>query len=308
MDNYEIDFSKQFQVGALKTKDIKLDGRFDRIIFCGIGGSAIPGEILSMLWISNFNCYINREFGLPHWVDERCLVICTSWSGNTEETVSSFEEARKRNLKIVVISKGGKLEQVAKEHDIPCIVLPDDTVPARFGIGYMLASILTLLSNSAIIDNNLLEAAKNGASGPDFSSRIGNKIPLIYSSYSWRYLARFWKVHFNENSKVHSFSNYLPEAAHNEISGFTQTNRDSYFPILLIDKNEHPADIKKLEKFATFLTNQNIDFQKVEILGSTRLEKILNNYNFAISVSVALAKLKNVEPFDTSTIEQFKKT
>jgi glucose/mannose-6-phosphate isomerase len=306
MNKFEIDFNRQFQDGANCAKGISVKSSSDRVIFCGMGGSAIPGEIISMLWLDGFNCYLNRDYGLPHWVDKHCLVVCTSWSGNTEETISSFNEAINRGLSVVAVADKGELLELAKKHGTPSVDLPSRPEPARFVVGQMLSTILTLLCNSAIIEYNLTNSTDFQPVSADFSSRIGGKIPLIYSSYQWRYLARFWKIHFNENCKIQAFSNFLPEAAHNEISGFAQ--KDLCFPIILIDPDEEKADIKKLEKFATFLKNQNIDHEVVRIVGENRLEKILKNYNYAVSVSVGLAKLKNIEPFDTSVIEEFKKS
>jgi glucose/mannose-6-phosphate isomerase len=285
-----------------------------------MGGSAIPGEIISMLWLNGFICYLNRGFGLPNWVNDKCLVICTSWSGNTEETISSFNEAIARGLPVVAIADKGELLDLAKKHGTPFVDLPARSEPARFVVGQMLSAILTLLFNSAIIDNTLPIISKktvigddpirnsSSSNGASFSSRIGDKIPLIYSSYQWRYLARFWKIHFNENCKIHAFSNFLPEAAHNEISGFTEKDKDKYFPIILMDEQEENADIKKLEKFAAFLKDQNIDHEIVRIEGKDRLDKILNSYNRAITVSVGLAETNGVEPFDTAVIEKFKRS
>jgi len=303
-----IDFSKQFAEGAEVAKNVKVAGSFDRVVFCGMGGSAIPGEIVSMLWLDGFNCYLNHGYGLPHWVDKKSLIICVSWSGNTEETISSYNEAVSRGLTVVAIADKGELLELAKKNGQLFIDLPADSAPARFVISRMLAAILTLLSDSAIIKYNLPIGTDFTPTGADFSSRISDKYPLVYSSYQWRYLARFWKIHFNENAKVHAFSNYFPEAAHNEISGFTSENKDRFFPIILIDNEEDELDKKKLLKFSTFLKNQNIDHEIVFIEGKNRLEKIIKNYNSAIVASIGLAKLRKVEPFDTAIIEQFKKS
>ena len=364
-----IDFAKQFEEGAKAAEDFKVSGHFERVILCGMGGSAIPGEMISMLWLPNFNCYLQRGFGLPFWAGAKSLVLCTSWSGNTQESIFSFKAAIENGIPVVAITKGGELAKLAQVHGTPLVILPNDSAPSRLGVGYMLAALLTLLNNSAIIDFKLPGGHSDSNSvapqlrwvprqelkpstghmepspvGPSFSSRIGNKFPLIYSSYQWRYLARFWKIHFNESSKVHSFSNYFPEAAHNEIAGFTAPvptlpwsltpsafgkvpprpfvpkgpsnlghgdgqlrHRDDYFPIILIDPDEDQADRAKLEKFVSFLKGQKIDHQVVEINGSSRLEKILNNYNLAISISFELAKSLGVDPLDAMTIDGFKK-
>lgn len=306
----KIDFLQQFADGKKAAGNIRIKGEFDRVIFCGLGGSAIPAEIISMLWLDNFNGYINRGYGLPHWVNEKYLVVCTSWSGNTDETISSFNAAVSGSISVIAITKGGKLAEIAKNKDMPCIIILDDSVAARFGIGYMFSALLTVLNNSAIIDNNQpaqIEEIAEGV-GRNISSKIIGKIPLIYSSYQWRYLARFWKIHFNENCKIHSFSNFFPEAAHNEISGFGSNGDLSYFPIILIDLEEDARDVEKLKKFAAFLKKQNISHEIVELSGENRFQKIFKNYNLAVSTSVELALSRGIEPFDTSVIEQFKKS
>lgn len=302
-----IDFKKQFEAGFRAAQGINVKGGFDRVVFCGMGGSAMPGEIISMMWINRLNCYINRSYGLPHWVDKKDLVICISWSGNTQETISSFKLATEKNLSVIAITRGGKLAELAENHHVPLIKLPDENLKARFATGYMLSALLTVLSNSAIIDYILPDSSIFEPPADSISSKIIGKTPLIYSSYQWRYLARFWKIHFNEDCKIHSFSNYLPEAAHNEIAGFNTTKKNSYFPIILTDPDDQPEEIGKLKKFASFLKNQEIDHEVINIQGNTRLAKILNNYNLAISTSLELAKAIGVDPLDTSIIEEFKK-
>jgi len=315
-----IDFAKQFKEVAEAAKDACVDGRFDRVIFCGMGGSAIPAEMITMLWLDKLNPYIQRGFGLPPWVNKNCLVICVSWSGDTEETISSFVKAQELALPLVAITKGGQLLKLAQNSTASLVTLPQDDLPARFGLGYMFAAILTLLGHSAIIEDNLdvLNFLSPSTDANLFSSRIGSKTPLIYSSYQWRYLARHWKIHFNEDCKIHSFSNYFPEAAHNELAaygeprlmraGFNQTNKESYFPIILVDPEEEQADIQKLSKFASFLTSQGIDHEIINLDGKNRFQKILKNVNQAVSISTELAKSLGVNPFDAALIEGFNKS
>ncbi len=357
-----INFPRQLAEGAKAAKNVKVSGDFSRVIFCGLGGSAIPGEIISTLWLDGFNCYIQRGFGLPHWAGREHLIICTSWSGNTEETISSFKAAQELGIPTAAITKGGELAKTAREHDALLIKLPDDPVPPRLGVGYMLASLLTLLNNSAIIDFKLpTNIQTKPVVGPRFSSRIGFKTPLIYSSYQWRYLAKFWKTNFNEDCKIHSFSNYFPEAAHNELAGFAvpapsvpaptltvplpklnlalpaspfcpsvpSCQRQAQFrhegeqgrqfignavgtlkpfPIILADPDEDKADKDILEKFASFLAAMGIDHEVIKLTGGGRLEKILGNYNLAVSTSFDLARHLGVDPLDASAIETFKKS
>ena len=294
--------------GKHVAESVAVKGQFKRVIFCGLGGSAMPAEMVSMLWLDGLNGYIQREYGLPFWANSETLIVCTSWSGNTEETISSLTAAVAKNIPAVAVTKGGKLAELAVSAGVPLIRLPEDKSPARLGLGYLTGALLTLLHNFAIIDYIVPTGLNLGPAGTSFSSRIGSKIPLIYSSYQWRYLARFWKISFNENSKIHSFSNYFPEAAHNEIAGFQPTKQDFYFPILLVDRSEAKADIEKLEKFANFLRDQGIDHTVIDLAGRSRLEKIASNYSLAISISFELAHQLGVNPLTGSTIETFKQS
>lgn len=347
----DLDFSKQFAEGAAAAQAVSVTGPYDRVICCGMGGSIIPAEMLSLLWLPELNLYLHRSYDIPFWANPRCLIVCTSWSGNTEETISSFQAAVSQSLPVVAITTGGKLADLARpeqsregsqrasasygahQNNVPLILLPNsDSLPPRLGTGRMLAALLTLLNNSAIIKfqaDSISLASRPLDTG--FVSRLTDKTPLIYSSYAWRYLACFWKTSFNENTKIHAFNNYLPEAVHNEIAGFTgnsdssrlpvspketsrgrpepsTNNSDQFFPILLIDREEMASDVKKLEKLAQFFKNKKIDHQVVDLTGASRLAKVTQNYRLALACSVALAAQLGRDPLDISTIEEFKQT
>lgn len=339
-----INFTEQFKTGQNAAIDIKInfnperaasgEPRLGRVIFCGMGGSIIPAEIISMLWLRRFGrspdpllsglddflSYIHRGYNLPHWADSKSLVLATSWSGNTEETISSLKSAIDKKIPTVAITTGGEVAKLAKANSIPLIILENNDESPRMNVGQMLAALLTLLINSAIIEFKLpTDINVSSDVGLDLARKITNKTPLIYSSYQWRYLARFWKIHFNEDCKIMAFSNYLPEASHNEIAAFggeprlgrasfNQTGPTSYFPIIIIDPRENASDINKLEKFSEFLKNQNINHEIIQLADTTRIESILNNYNQATSTALELAKIMGINSLDNSIIDKFKKT
>jgi glucose/mannose-6-phosphate isomerase len=303
-----IDLLKELAVGAEAASSVKatvLAGSLKRVIFCGMGGSIIPAEMLSMLWLDNFNYYLQRDFGLPFWADRDCLVICLSWSGDTEETISSFSSAINKNIPAIAITKGGKLEKLAMEAKYPLVILPPDSRPARFGAVRMLGALLTLLKNSASIDYNLPDDLNVlGSVGPEVAPKIVGKIPLVYSSYQWRFLARFWKIQFNENCKIQAFCSYLPEATHNEIAGFSPENNQKFFPIVIADSSEGPEN--NIEKFVNFLKNVGQEHTVINLHGHSRIEKILSNYLDSIQVSTELCQILGIDPLDNSVIDSFK--
>lgn len=290
-----------------------------------MGGSIIPAEILFTLLpkLAN-NFHIHRDYGLPSWTSKNDLVICISWSGGTKETISSYQAAKRLEGKILLITKGAELKKLARENNDEIVILPDESIPARSGAGYMFSSLLTVLANSGIIDFepeelvSLSETLKPDGfekKGGEIAERIGLWTPLIYSSFQNRFLASFWKIKFNENSKIHAFWNHFPNAAHNEIAGFShperdlnpaKRGRDNFFVILLKDGQDGEAQSKKLLVAAELLDQYGIPYETIELKGRTKLEKIFNNFILSDWTSFYLAKNRGVSPTEAEVIEKFK--
>ena len=311
----KINFKEQLEIGLNAAKKVKPVNpySYSRIIFCGMGGSIMPAEAVSMLWLDNLNCYINRISYLPHWTAKEHLVICVSWSGNTKETISAYQQAKDIGAKTLAISNGGKLQQLAEQDGAPFVLLPNLELAPRNALLMVLSSLLTLISQSAIIKDNLnssvfseTELKKKEETAKEIAEHISNKTPLLYSSYSWRFLGDFWKKFFNENCKIHSFFNFLPEAAHNEIAGIKK-NDSNFFYILLKDFAENQEDIKETNKLEKFLKSYGTDYFVSEVTGNNRFEKIINQYILASLTSEALANKLGVNPENIETIESFKK-
>lgn len=317
------DFPNQFETGFEIAKEIKIDppaGGFRNIIFCGMGGSIIPAEIL-LLYLdvsdSDFKkikFHIHRDFDLPAWVTKDDLVICISWSGNTEETLSSYTEAGKRGSPLIVITKGGKLKELAEKDKTPLILLPQEDIPPRMGAGYMFSALFTLLVKNGVIEDetetvkNLktLEPDREDSKAKELAEKISNKTPLIYSSYKWRNLAAFWKIFFNENAKIHSFWNGFPSLVHQELAGFNKSGQDKFFVLFLKDKNDDGRHLKLMKKLNAVLNNLNYGHEIVEIEGGSQLEKIFNNYLLAALTTMHLAKMNGIDPAEAEIIEEFK--
>ncbi|MBM4177392.1 hypothetical protein FJ208_01145, partial [Candidatus Gribaldobacteria bacterium] len=228
-----LDFPKQFKIGVEKAGNIGLAGEFDNLILCGVGGSAMPGILLLDSFGEELKIpiFIHRSYSLPKTANEKSLIICISFSGNTEETISSFEEALKMGFSVVALTTGGKLEQMAKEKALPCCVVPNDCLQPRFGTGYLFGALIKILVNSNILAQKaereillLKESLKPETfenKGKELADKLVSKIPVIYSSDKYKSIARIIKIKFNENSKIMTFWNYFPELNHNEMVGYT---------------------------------------------------------------------------------------
>ena len=313
-----IKIRQQLEIGLNAAKEIIPinPADYSRIIFCGMGGSIMPAEAISMLWLEDVKGYINRTPYLPHWAKDspkNNLVVCVSWSGNTKETISAYQEAKSIGAETLAISSGGKLQKLFEQGGTPFVLLPNQGLAPRNALLMVLSSLLTSISYSDIIEDNLnssvfseTELKKKEEAAKKIAERIGGKIPLLYSSYSWRFLSDFWKKFFNENCKIHSFFNFLPEAEHNEIAGIKK-NDPNFFYILLKDQAENQADLKEIGRLEKFLKDYNADYFVSEINGNNRFEKIINQYILASLTSEVLANKLGVGPEDTGTIKEFKK-
>ncbi|MBI3274154.1 MAG: hypothetical protein HYZ69_03340, partial [Candidatus Colwellbacteria bacterium] len=233
-----IKFPEQLSKGIELANNVKIDKTYEKVVICGMGGSIIAGEILTF-WqeISGMPpvfC-IHRDYDLPPWISENDLVVCISWSGNTEETLSSYDSAVKMRVPVVSITTGGKLAEMSKKNGGRLVLIPEKNLAPRMGVGYMTAALFQLLGLEDNISSVQLDSEKIEENGKQIAEKINERTPLLYSSYGWRILPKFWKILFNENSKIHAFWNYLPGMAHNELVGFTDKAQDCFFSVFFKD-------------------------------------------------------------------------
>ena len=331
-----MNFLKQFSVGLDAAKDIKAVGDFNQLIFCGMGGSALPASILKTLstfyeWPINIKIY--RTYGLPSRISPRALVFTVSFSGNTEETISSYEEAKKRNLTVISVATGGKLAKLCKKNKTPFIKLPAEKIQPRSAVGYQFAAITKVLSNSNIITDldkdisTMSKTLKSGTlekQGKELAKRIKGKIPVIYASDKYRTLAQIWKINFNENSKSPAFWNYFPELNHNEITGMAYeleceySDKPIFHVLILKDENDHPRIQKRMDVTAKLLSTQGQSASggkekglKVDIIKLPKIKnllvKIFSNYILSQWTSYYLALEYETDPSPVKIQEEFKK-
>ncbi len=329
-------FPKQFPIGLDMAKDVMVRQAhhdFNQLIFCGMGGSALPAAILKTLrgfyeWPIAIK--IHRSYDLPARVSPRALVFAVSFSGNTEEVISSYEEAKKRNLSIIGIATGGKLAELCKKDKTPWVKLPTEKIQPRSAVGYLFASIIKVLSNSNIIkdlDKDISTISKTLQSetlekqGKELAQKIKaysprarpfrGRVPIIYASDKYKELAQIWKINFNENSKSPAFWNYFPELNHNEMVGFEQSEIESpkvFHVIMLRDKNlDHPRILKRMTVTKNLLKEKKINTDTIDIQGKNLLIKIFSNYILSQWASYYLALEYETDPSPVKTVEEFKK-
>ncbi|MBM3255949.1 MAG: hypothetical protein FJZ04_00550 [Candidatus Moranbacteria bacterium] len=302
-------------------------GDFNTFVLSGMGGSALVGELLKTYLKTTdsrretaIKTHVNRSYSLPKEAYEpNCLNIISSYSGNTEETLSCFEEALKNNLDCLGMASGGKLIDVCKEKNIPFILLPKPhpQFQPRMGYGYALSAILKYFSVLGLINDPLIkfrdtaekikaDLAIYRALGEDIAKKVKGKTPIIYASYQYRSLAMIWKIMFNENAKTPAFWNYLPELNHNEMVGFTLPQANFHF-IYLRNRDDYPQNLKRFEKTAKILKEYNFESTIIEMPEGEIIHRIFSTLQIGCFASYYLALLYGIDPTPVAMVEKFKK-
>jgi glucose/mannose-6-phosphate isomerase len=320
---------QQFAEGFNIAKDVKIINDFSSVTVSGMGGSALPVDVLKCCLknlfesdkdLKRINVYQNRTYNLPIEAYDKSLNIICSHSGNTEETLSSFQEANDNNLPCVGISAGGELEKMCQENNVQHIKMPVpfENFQPRMATGHFFAAILQILISSGKIPDHkdkivneivpqlqkLLE--ENEEQGKELAKKLISKTPIIYSSEKFRALAMIWKIKINENSKVPAFWNYFPELNHNEFVGFT--NPQAKFHIIMLrDKDDHPRDLLRYDATATALQEKGIETEIIQIQGQNILEKLFSTISLCDWVSYYLALEYEQDPTPVDMVEDFKK-
>lgn len=313
-----LDFPKQFEKALEWSRGVKVEGEINKIIITGIGGSTLPGDLIKT-YLEGFEIpiYVNRDYCLPRPVNEKTLVFVVSFSGNTEEPLYAYPDAKANKTKIVIVTSDGKLEKIAKQDNIPLVKLIKEfpTFQPRSATGYMFAAVINVLINSEIVSERQreeietlgkkLKAFDFENQGKDLAKKLKGKTPLIYASNKFKTLARIWKIKFNENSKIQAFWNYFPELNHNEMVGFTNP-QGKFHIIILKDKDDHPRIKKRMAITADLLKDKGAEVITLDLVGENILTKIFSSLLLADWTSYYLALEYGVDPTPVKMVEDFK--
>jgi glucose/mannose-6-phosphate isomerase len=317
----------QFSTGFSLAKDIRVEGNFSKIVVSGMGGSALPVDILRILLddvakrydVVTPVLYQNRNYGLPQESVHETLFILSSYSGNTEETLETLSEVVKRGLPAIGMSAGGELERLCLEAGIPHIKLPipSEGFQPRMGTGFFIGALLEVLINHNLIPDirsEVLHDAKLVAESMDaiekegeaLSVRVEGKTPVIYAPDQLRGLAMIWKIKFNENAKTPAFWNYFPELNHNEMVGFSLP-QGKFYVIMLRDHEDHPRNQKRFDLTAQLLREKGVEVEILDSLGESVFNRVLMSIALGDFTSYHLALRYGQDPTPVDMVEKFKK-
>ncbi|OHA46170.1 MAG: bifunctional phosphoglucose/phosphomannose isomerase [Candidatus Terrybacteria bacterium RIFCSPLOWO2_01_FULL_44_24] len=325
------DFSNQFAVGIETGRKTNFYGKrqafkiVNSTIICGMGGSGLPGDILKS-WqleknIVRKDIIIHKNYGLPKDI-KKPLIICVSYSGNTEETLSAYKQATKSGLPVLSIASGGELALWSQKNKTPLVLMPKG-IPPRFAIGYQFGALVGLLVETNLISKEIISIVLKDALKLKKSNlkkdaakiviKIGNRIPLIYSSERNKSLGYLLKIQFNENTKIPAFTNTFPEFNHNEFNAFDILSKKqnalahNFCVLMLNDANDLPIIKKRMKISGKFIKKTGAGLIYINLRKSPFFLRTFAGLILGQWISVLLAQKYTLDPEPTELIEKFKK-
>lgn len=299
----------------------------ENAVVCGMGGSGISGELLQQFVHDRAEIPIhpNRFYELPQWVNSNTLVVLVSFSGNTEETLSCYEDARQRNAVCIAVTSNGELEKKAREDGETVINIPPN-LPPRCAAGYLFVPLLILLSNvsdtPAPTEKDYKETCEKTLEltdefSPDgeenraleIARRLEGTLPIIYgSSPLTGVLAQRFKNQLNENAKMFATWNLIPELHHNEIMAWDYFNESpvQFNVFFLRDGAEHPRVQQRFEITREILKPNVNRIEEIQGRGDSRLARFFTLMLYTDYISYYLAILRGKDPVAIGPIEQLK--
>ena len=316
-----VQIAEKIDVTSIDTSGI------NNIVVNGLGGSAIGGDFARSYTTYEIAVpiFVNRNYSLPSFVNSDTLSIISSYSGNTEETNSAYNEAIKRNCKIICISSGGSVEKTALDNKHLLVKIPGGLQP-RCALGYSFFTLIILLSKlgfikilSSDIDAVISNIERKSVLYTEFNSEenlaiklaneLKGKLPIVYSSVDILDVVNLrWRGQLSENAKVLAYGNFLPEMNHNELVGW-KLNEDilKKIVVLMLEDDEDNERIKlRMEITSGIMEKYADNIIKLKGEGNKRLERIFDLVCLGDWVSYYLAILNKIDPTPVEAIDFLK--
>ncbi len=321
---------EQFNDSWPAMRDFRLPETYrncSNVVICGMGGSAIGGDLVRTVVMDSCSkpIAVSREYELPAFVDADSLVIISSYSGNTEESLGAYEQAKGRGAKVVAVSTGGSLLQRCQNDGVACATFDYKSQP-RAALGHSLVPLLAILHSAGLIPSpeaDVLEAVavmralrtQLGSDAPasgnlakQLAQRLPGRLPLIYGMAHGAEAARRWKGQFNENAKTTAFYDLLPELNHNSVVGYQlpEDLAERIFVIVLQPQSIHPGLKARSEVTVGMLAERGIPCDVIHSQGVSRLAQAMSLVYVGDWTSYYLALLYNVDPTPIVAIDRLK--
>jgi glucose/mannose-6-phosphate isomerase len=290
------------------------------VMVCGMGGSAIGGDLAAAALGDRLTkpMHTVRGYALPSWATPEWTVLCSSYSGGTEETLACFEAAEALGARRIVAGTGGPLVDRARETSVPVVGLPGIFQP-RAAIAYLFAvslEVAALVGAAPRLHTEIDAAASFLAEqvetlcfqAAEIATELEGTLPILYGADLTAPVARRWKTQANENAKIPAFASELPEADHNEICGWTETAIAGHglAAVFLEDRDQHPRVGRRFDLTAKAVSEAGAKVVRVEAAGETPVARLLWTTMLGDLVSLELAGRLGVDPVSVEALERLK--
>lgn len=293
-------------------------GKISNVFISGLGGSGIGGTIASELTAmeATVPITVGKGYFIPEFVNQHTLVIISSYSGNTEETLNCLHLALKRKAKIVCVTSGGKIAEIAKKKKLDLILIPGGN-PPRACLGYSLTQQFFILAHYKIIGNKfkaqlksaieLIENEKQNIidEAKQLAEKIQGKTPIVYATTYFEGIAIRFRQQLNENAKILCGHHVIPEMNHNELVGWA-SGSDRVSVILLRDKDEYSRNNTRIEISKGIIVKYTSSITEVWSKGKSPIEKAIYFIHLVDWASLFLSEIKGVDSMEVKVIDMLK--
>jgi glucose/mannose-6-phosphate isomerase len=316
-----------FEIGR-STLDLPSGDGLHSVVICGMGGSGISGDVVRALYADRLGLpvLVVKGYRLPEFCTRESLVMASSFSGNTEETLACYREALARGCRVVAITAGGELAELSQADDVARVILPDRAMMPRAALGYLAGAPMGVLqamgmvpaagssvrSAAMLLDRMASElrpeepAESNEARA--IAEWLGDRVPVIWGSEGVAEVAALrWKAQFNENAKRPAFVSVLPELDHNEIEGWTPGTGATFGAIVLRHPGEHPRVEVRVRATLEAVAESGLSWREVHADGSSPLEWLFSLVMLGDFTSVYAALQAGVDPSPVPALSGLKK-
>ena len=293
-------------------------GQIRNVLITGLGGSGIGGSIISQIIDQEISVplIVNKDYFLPSFVNADTLVIVSSYSGNTEETLAALNIAMERGAKIVCVTSGGKVLEIAKAKGYDHIVIPGG-MPPRACLAYSFTQLFYVLHGHGLIGDwfkadfetsiHLLDHEEEHVCAEAYylAEKLHKKVPVIYSQANFEGVSIRFRQQINENSKMLCWHHALPEMNHNELVGWTQAN-DKLAVVFFRNENDFDRTKARMELTKNIVSKYTPYLFEVYSKGQSQLQQSLYLIHFGDWVSWYLSEIRNIDATEVKVIDFLK--
>lgn len=315
------DFSAQLHEALIIGQSYRFHAEqkeFGNVILTGLGGSGIGGSIVQNYVFDKMKVpfIVNKDYFLPAFMGRRSLVIISSYSGNTEETVAAMQQAIKKRATVICVTSGGKIAELAKKKKIDCILLPAG-MPPRACIGYSMVQVLFILAHFGLINHDFKRNVKSSIKllnedeqaiqkrARSIAKKLSGKLPIIYAAADYEGLAIRVRQQINENSKMLAWHGVIPEMNHNELVGWR--DKDAKKAVLILRNDDDYERVKtRININKKIIRKYTPNIIELYSKGKSYWEKIFYFIHVTDWVSVYLADLHHVNATEVKVIDYLK--